>query len=442
MKKTLVKYPFLTRDVEIYEQDNGHKIVLAHKEGGMVNVSSWVKTGSINENDKNNGISHFLEHLMFKGTHKHKAGEFDHILESRGAIVNAATWKDYTFYYVTLPKGEDDENFNLAIELHADMMTDPVIPDYEMGMPFDIQDKTVTDKRERHVVIEEIRMRKDQPWTKVYNAANHAMYTSHPYKRDVIGTPEIISQVSQSEIMDYYKRFYSPKNVTTIVVGDFDSKTILDKVVKEFNWGERPEPPIRDIKPDKPVGEQVYVENEASINSSFMMFGFLGPEAKDLKNVVALEMLSVILGEGTSSRLFMNLVEKQEEQIFNIIESENYTFRDGCNFFIQANFCPEYKTKAIELVKNEIEKLKEGITDRELNKARKKLQSDFAEEVETVSDIGETIGYYMTVCDDLTLAEDYFRICHEITANDLIDAAKKYLDLNHAVISVLSPQKK
>ena len=442
MKKTLVKYPFLTRDVEIYEQDNGHKIVLAHKEGGMVNVSSWVKTGSINENDKNNGISHFLEHLMFKGTHKHKAGEFDHILEARGAIVNAATWKDYTFYYVTLPKGENDENFNLAIELHADMMTDPVVPDYEMGAPFDINDKTVTDKRERHVVIEEIRMRKDQPWTKVYNATNHAMYTSHPYKRDVIGTPEIISQVSQEEIMDYYRRFYSPKNVTTIIVGDFDSEKVLNKVVSEFNWGERPEPPQRNIKPDEPVKEQVYVENEANINSSFMMFGFLGAEAKDLKNVVALEMLAIILGEGTSSRLFTNLIEKQEEQIFNVIDAENYTFRDGCNFFIQANFKPEYKEKAIELVKSEIEKIKEGISEQEINKARKKLKSRFACEVETVSDIGETIGYYMTVCDDLALAEDYLPICEKLTAEDLVEAAKKYLDLNHAVISVLKPIEK
>ncbi len=442
MKKTLVKYPFLTRDVEIYEQDNGHKIVLAHKEGGMVNVSSWVKTGSINENDKNNGISHFLEHLMFKGTHKHKAGEFDHILEARGAIVNAATWKDYTFYYVTLPKGENDENFNLAIELHADMMTDPVVPDYEMGAPFDINDKTVTDKRERHVVIEEIRMRKDQPWTKVYNATNHAMYTSHPYKRDVIGTPEIISQVSQEEIMDYYRRFYSPKNVTTIIVGDFDSEKVLNKVVSEFNWGERPEPPQRNIKPDKPVKEQVYVENEANINSSFMMFGFLGAEAKDLKNVIALEMLAIILGEGTSSRLFMNLIEKQKEQIFNVIDAENYTFRDGCNFFIQANFNPEFKEKAIELVKSEIEKIKEGISEQEINKARKKLKSRFACEVETVSDIGETIGYYMTVCDDLALAEDYLPICEKLTAEDLVEAAKKYLDLNHAVISVLKPIEK
>ena len=440
MKKTLVKYPFLTKEVEIYEQNNGHKIVLAHKEGDMVNVSSWVKTGSINENEKNNGISHFLEHLMFKGTHKHKAGEFDKILEAKGAIVNAATWKDYTFYYVTLPKGDGDENFNTAIELHADMMTDPVIPDYEMGAPFDVNDKTVTDKRERHVVIEEIRMRKDQPWTKVYNATNHAMYTSHPYKRDVIGTPEIISQVPQQEIMDYYRTFYSPKNVTTIIVGDFDSEKILNKVVNEFNWGERPEPPHRNIRPDEPVQNQVYVENEANINSSFMMFGFLGALAKDLRNVIALEMLAIILGEGSSSRLYQNLIENQDEQIFNVIDAENYTFRDGCNFFVQANFNPEYKDKAIELIKDELEKVKENITERELNKAKKKVKSRFACEVETVSDIGETIGYYMTVCDDLALAEEYIPICESVTTKDLQEAAKKYLDLNHAVISVLRPQ--
>ena len=440
MKKTLIKYPFLTKEVEIYEQDNGHKIVLAHKEGGMINVSSWVKTGSINENDKNNGISHFLEHLMFKGTHKHKAGEFDHILEAKGAIVNAATWKDYTFYYVTLPKGENDENFNTAIELHADMMIDPVIPDYEMGAPFDVNDKTVTDKRERHVVIEEIRMRKDQPWTKVYNATNKAMYTSHPYKRDVIGTPEIISQIPQEEIMNYYRTFYSPKNVTTIIVGEFESETVLKKVVEEFKWGERPEPPKRNQEIDSPVQNQVYIENEANINSSFMMFGFLGALAKDLKNMIALEMLAIILGEGTSSRLYVNLVEKQEEQIFNMIDAENYAFRDGCNFFVQANFNSEYKEKAIELVKDEIEKLKEGISEQELNKARKKLKSRFACEVETVSEIGESIGYYMTVCDDLSLAENYIPICENMTEADLIEVAKKYLDLNHAVISVLRPQ--
>ena len=442
MKKSLVKYPFLTEEVEIYKRDNGHTIVLAHKEGSMVNVSTWVKTGSINEGDNNNGISHFLEHLMFKGTHKHKAGEFDKILEAKGAIVNAATWKDYTFYYVTLPKGEDGKDFYQAIELHADMMLDPVLPYEEIGAPFDLNDTQVADKRERHVVIEEIRMRKDQNWTKVYNATNHAMYTSHPYKRDVIGTPEIISQVSQEEVMNYYRTFYSPENVTTIVVGDFDSEDILNRVVEGFSWGDRPHPPEKDFGPDSPVKETVYIENKANINSSFMMFGFLGAMAKDLKNIIALEMLAVILGEGASSRLYNNLIENQPEHIFNMIDAENYSFRDGSNFFVQANFNPEYKEKAIELVKEEILKLQDDITERELNKAKKKLKSRFACEAETVSDIGEAIGYYMTVCDDLNLAEEYLPTCESITIEDLKDAAKKYLNLNHAVISILSPDNK
>ena len=99
IKVKQVEYPYLERPVEIYERECGHKIVFAYKKSTLINISSWVRTGSINENDENNGVSHFLEHLMFKGTNKHKAGEFDRILESRGAAVNAATWKDYTFYY-------------------------------------------------------------------------------------------------------------------------------------------------------------------------------------------------------------------------------------------------------------------------------------------------------------------------------------------------------
>lgn len=442
IKKSLVKYPFLTRDVEVYELENGHTIVLAHKEGGLVNVSSWVKTGSINEDDNNNGISHFLEHLMFKGTHKHKAGEFDRILEAKGAIVNAATWKDYTFYYVTLPKGENNKDFYEAIELHVDMILDPIIPDYEMGKEFDVNDKNVKDKRERHVVIEEIRMRNDQPWTKVYNACNANMYTNHPYKRDVIGTPEIISQVSQQEVMNYYRTFYSPSNITTIIVGEFNNEEILNKVIQEFQgkWGDRPN--IKKVNEiDNPVNETKYIEQTSQINSAFMMFGYLGPLANDLKNSIALEMLSIILGDGTSSRLHQNLIEKQPEQIFNLINAEHYQFKDGANFFIQANLKPEKKELAIELIKKEIEKLQnELVSENEFKKAKKKIKSQFAFNAETVSEIGETIGYYTTVCSDLKLIEDYLQILDNITIADLKEVANKYLSINNACISVLMPE--
>lgn len=440
MKKTTIKYPFLSKEVEIYERDNGHKIVLAHKEGGLVNISTWVRTGSINENEKNNGISHFLEHLMFKGTHKHPAGEFDRILEAKGAIVNAATWKDYTFYYVTLPKGENNEDFNLALELHADMMIDPVLPHHEIGEPFDLNDKNIGTKRERHVVIEEIRMREDQPWTKVYNACNRAMYTSHPYKRDVIGTPQIISQVTQEDIMNYYKTFYSPNNMTTIVVGDFNHDEVLSKLEALFDFGDRKNDGERVYQIDKPTAKTIYEENTACINSAFLMFGYLGVPAKDIKNCILLDMISIILGEGASSRLYKNLIEKQSEQIFNMIDSEHYIFRDGSNFFIQANFAPDKKDRAIELVKSEIEAIKSNITSDELNKAKKKIKSRFASNAETVSEIGENIGYYMTVCDDLSLVSDYLGIVEDITVDDLYNASKEFLNINNATISILMPE--
>lgn len=441
MEKSLVKYPFLTKEAEVYKRDNGHTIVLAHKEGEMANVSTWVKTGSINEDDRINGISHFLEHLMFKGTHKHKAGEFDRILEAKGAIVNAATWKDYTFYYVTLPKGENGKDLKLAIELHADMMLDPVLPYEEIGAPFDLKDTTVTDKRERHVVIEEIRMRKDQNWTKVYNACNYNMYTKHPYKRDVIGTPEIISQVTRDDIMNYYQTFYSPENMTTIIVGDFDSIEILEKVEKEFDFKGRKNTPQKINEIDTPVSSTVIVESTGHINTSYMMYGWLGPKACDLKNTICLDLISIIFGDGTSSRLYQNLIEKQPEPVFNMVNSEHYQFKDGNNFFIQANFKPEKLELARKLIEEELAGLLNNpITDAELLKAKKKTKSRFAFSAETVSEIGETIGYYTTVCNDLKLIEDYLKDLESITVEDLNNAIKKYLNLENAVISILKPE--
>ena len=435
-----INYMYLTKPVEVYERENGHTIVLAHKEGELVNVSTWVKTGSINENDKNNGISHFLEHLMFKGTSKHEAGYFDRTLEAKGAIVNAATWKDYTFYYVTLPKGENCRDLNLAIELHADMMLDPVLPYDEIGAPFDLNEE-VKVKRERHVVIEEIRMRKDQAWTKVYNTCNHNMYTKHPYKRDVIGTPEIISQVTREDIMNYYQTFYTPENMTTIIVGDFDHDEILKKVEKEFDFKGRKNAPKLIHEIDKPVQQTKYIEEKSHVNTSYAMFGWLGPKASELKETICLDLISIIFGDGTSSRLYQNLIEKLPQPVFNIVDCEHYQFRDGNNFFIQANFRPDKKDEALELIKKELSGLLTNkITDKELQKAKKKTKAKFAYSAETVSEIGENIGYYATVCDNLKLVEDYLYDLEHITIEDLENVIKKYLNINNAVISVLVPE--
>ncbi len=438
MKKELINYPYLTRPVSLYTLDNGHKIALAHKESSLINISSWVKTGSINENDTNTGVSHFLEHLMFKGTTKYKAGEFDRILEQKGGIINAATWKDYTFYYITISR----DSLDLAIELHSDMIVDPILPEDEIGPSFDPNGEAPEQRRERYVVLEEIKMRNDQNWSKVYTKLNNAMYETHPYKRDVIGIPEVIAQIPRDAIMSYYRNFYTPENITTIVVGDFNEDEVLAKLIEHFKFSNEgctictnqiqrvPELEIKHIK---------LIEQKTDVKTGYLMAGFLCDSAKNMKETIALDLICTIFGEGKSSRLNVNLIETPEKPHYYSISSCHYQFRDGDNFFINANFDPAAYNKVVGEIKDELEKLK-TISEEELQKAKKQSKVDFASDSETVAKISDNIGYYLTVCEDLNMAQNYERMLDEIDVKYLEEIVSRYLDPRKCSISVLLPE--
>ena len=173
-------------DFNVFKLDNGQTVIIKEiRTNPIVTIDTWVKTGSINENNKNNGVSHFLEHLFFKGTTHYEPGEFDKILEAKGAVNNAATSKDFTHYYITIPS----KDFDLALDMHADMLQNPLIPRKEM-------------EKERKVVLEEISKDKNSPQTKVYDNLINMMYTNHPYKRKVIGTSQIIETITREEILN------------------------------------------------------------------------------------------------------------------------------------------------------------------------------------------------------------------------------------------------
>lgn len=436
-----VDFPFIDKPVEIFKLENGHTIVIANKEGDLANISTWVKTGSLNEDDSITGISHFLEHLMFKGTPKYKAGEFDRLLESKGAIINAATWKDYTFYYVTFPKGENNRNVKEVVELHADMMINSIIPEEEIGPAFDPKNPEVEEKRERYVVIEEIRMRDDNHWTTTYDTVNELMYQVHPYKRDVIGTAEVIASVPRETIMNYYKKWYTPDNMITIAVGDFDTQEILDLIRQNFILeNAKPSDKLEYEQEPEQTKPRSAEKTRKDINTGFVIMGFHGPRPVNLAENIAMEILSIVLGEGKSSRLYQNLIEKQQEQVFNVVGATQYEFKEGNVFLIQGNFMPDKKEKALELLKDELRKIIDSkISDKEFEKAKKKLKVGFAEEAETVSEIGESIGHCLTVCEDISCHVDYLKTLETITIEDVQKTAKKYLNLNKVSISTLIP---
>ena len=177
----------------------------------------------------------------------------------------------------------------------------------------------------------------------------------------------------------------------------------------------------------------------AEVNTGYLMMGALCDSAKNLKETIALDLISTILGDGKSSRLSLELIENVENPHYYQLESCHYQFKDGDNFLIEANFDADKKDIVIDEIKSQLQKLS-TITEIELNKAKKRAKVNFAQESEMVSDIADAIGYWTTVVEDISVANKYLSTLDEIDCKYLEDIAKKYLSPEKLSVSLLLPK--
>ena len=407
-------------DYNVFKLENGQTVVIQEvKSNPIVTLDTWIKTGSINENDENNGVSHFLEHLFFKGSTNHAPGEFDKILETKGAITNAATSKDFTHYYITIPS----KDFDLALEMHADMLLHPLVPRKEL-------------EKERKVVIEEIMKDANSPNTLVYDNLVKMLYTTHPYRRKVIGTADIISTIHRDKILDYYNQYYNPSNMITVIVGDVDTKTALEKVKKDFNAEYKK--PQKNIYPqEKPLTSQAKIIVYSDAQSGYMLIGFRGVKI-DAKDSYALDVLSTILGDGKSSVFYRNI--KENKQLANSIGAVNTGFKDDGIFYISANFDPD-KNEALEnAIFEEIKTIqKNGITKEQLSLAKNIIERNTFYERESISNIASEIGYTFVTTDDIKFYENYLENIKKVSLEDVKRVANKYLGKEKSAVSIVLP---
>ncbi len=412
-------------DCSSYTLDNGQKVIIKEvHDNPIVMIDTWIKTGSINETDENNGTAHFLEHLFFKGTAKHPGKEFDKILESKGAVTNAATSKDYTHYYIMIPS----QYFNLALELHADMLLNPLIPRREL-------------EKERKVVIEEIAKNNDRPTTILYRNMIKSFYKNHPYKRDVIGTKEVIETISREQILDFYNKWYIPQNMTTVIAGDVETQKALEAVKNNFKKDTSYE--VKEKKPvykaDKRPSSLIEKTERLNVETGYVLIGFKGCKDFNNKDAYALDVLATILGEGKSSRLYQSL--KEQKQIVQSISAANSTMRDDSIFYITANLVTDDIQRIKDEVFAEIEKVKKNeIPEEEIKKAKNIIARDTYYSRESISNIAEEIGYTVTISDDINYYKNYIENINKVSAEDIKRAAKTYLDVNTAVVSAVIPQ--
>lgn len=410
-------------DFSVYKLDNGQTVIIQEvKNNPIVTIDTWVKTGSINENDKNNGVSHFLEHLFFKGTSKHPTGEFDKILESKGATTNAATSKDFTHYYITIPS----KFFDLALEMHSDMLLNPQIPSKEL-------------EKERLVVLEEISKDEHLPNTICYENLVKMLYNKHPYKRKVIGTRDIIENISRDEIFDYYNKFYSPANMVTIIVGDVNAEEALEKVKTSFNGKNTPAPKFNYPK-DGALKEQAKILKNEDVQSGYMLIGYRGTPI-DAIDSYALDVLATILGDGKSSVFYRKI--KDEKQLAFNISAYNSGFKDDGIFYISANFVPEkYQALENEIFKTIKEIQRSGVTEEQLQLAKNIIERDTFYSRESVSNIANQLGYTFVTTGDTEYYDNYLKKIAKVRATDVQWMAIKYLQKNKSAVSVVLPEQR
>ncbi len=392
-----------------FQLKNGLKVLLieSHK-SPVVAVQMWVRTGSADEKKHEAGISHFIEHLVFKGTEKYKVGEIASTVEGSGGELNAYTSFDQTVFYVTISK----EFTEVGLDVISEMMGFPRFDPTEID-------------NEREVVIEEIKRGEDNPGRSASQALFKTAFKKHPYGVPVIGFTENIRKVSVQTLVKYYQSRYVPQNMFLVVAGNFQNaemKALVNKYFSRFKaYKLRKVTRQKELKQNK---TRVVVQ-QAQFQESFLHMAWKTPGIKH-KDMPALDVLALIAGQGDSSRLVQRL--RLDQPLVNSIGASHFTPKDAGLFFISSTLNPEQITLALEALKSEIVRLvTEPPTEEELQKAIVNLESEQLYEVETVDGLARKAGQLEFLLNDPNYYKKYLKMASMLRPQDIIKVARKYI---------------
>jgi zinc protease len=411
--------------VQEFVLDNGLKVLLLedHK-SPAVTFQVWYRVGSRNEKDGKSGLSHFLEHMLFKGTRKLKPEEYSRVIAKNGGRSNAFTSSDVTVYFATMSR----DKIGIEIELEADRMANALLGESYF-------------EPEKKVIQEERRLRtEDNPVSALGEVASGVAYMVHPYRRPVIGWMDDIQNLTRQDLVDYYKLYYAPNNAFIVMTGDFSTQEMLPKIKAAFgNLPRGPEPPkVRAEEPPQQGERRVTLKKEAEL--PFVLMYYHTPNLKN-PDSYALDVLSVVLAGGRSSRLYHDLVY-QKRLVRSVDADYNGLSIDPSVFSVTAQLMPGKEPAEIEReMDGLLEKIKaELISDRELQKAKNQIESEFIYAQDSIFGQAMKIGYYEAV-GGWRLMDGYLDGIRKVTREDVQRVAKTYLDRDRRTVGILLPTK-
>ena len=411
--------------VKEFALDNGLKVFLLedHK-SPAVTFQVWYRVGSRNEKDGKSGLSHFLEHMMFKGTPSIRPEEYSRIIAKNGGRSNAFTTSDVTVYFATMSR----DKIGIELEMEADRMANALLGDTYF-------------EPEKKVIQEERRLRTDdKPVAALDEVTSAVAYTVHPYRRPVIGWMDDIQNLSRQDLVDHYKLYYAPNNAFIVVAGDFSTDEILPKIKAAFEKIPRgPEPPkVRAEEPPQRGERRVFLKKEAEL--PFVMMFYHAPNLKSPDNF-ALDLLTVVLAGGRSSPLYHDLVY-QKRLARSVDANYSSVSMDPGGFSITAQLMPGKEPPEVEReIDILVDKIKsELISERDLQKAKNQIESSFIFAQDSIFGQAMKIGYYEAT-GDWRQMDHYIEGIRRVTREDIQRVAKEYLDRDRRTVGVLIPTK-
>nr|ADO19298.1 peptidase M16-like protein [Nostoc flagelliforme str. Sunitezuoqi] len=420
MTSTLQKFPRLNAPT-LHHLPNGLTIIAEQMPVEAVNLNLWIKVGSAVEPDAINGMAHFLEHMIFKGTERLGSGEFERRIEERGAVTNAATSQDYTHYYITTaPK-----DFAELAPLQIDVVCNASIPDDAFEL-------------ERLVVLEEIRRSEDNPQRRTYRRAMETAFDRLPYRRAVLGPESVIAGLKPQQMRDFHSNWYQPQSITAVAVGNLPVEELIATVAEGFTKATPHSPlPSTDaincvsahssLNPESPFTEIVRREfTDESLQQARLVMVWRVPGMTQLDRTYGLDVLAGILGHGRTSRLVRDL--REERGLVTSISVSNMSNELQGIFYISAKCAVENLPVVEDAIAQHIGKLQtELVTESEIARIRRRVANKFVFANETPSDRSGLYGYYQSLVGDLEPAFNYPAIIQSQDATDLMQAAKEYL---------------
>ncbi len=402
---------------------NGAKVyVLEDNNSPLAAIQIWVKTGLVHESYKTRGMSHFLEHLLFKGTQKRQVGEIDRELDAIGAYNNAATYYDYTFFQVTGASC----HFDKMLEIQIDGVLNSALRPEEV-------------EKERKVVIEEIKMGEDNPYRVLFKSVHKNLFDNLNYSYPVIGFEQIIQCVPRDVIYNYYKEKYHPGNMSFVIVGNIKPETAIAKVKEALKniAGGNPPNENPDISLEPPIVKPRYEKLTMDTEKAYAAIAYRGLAASSKENA-AFEVLSSILSNGTSSRL--NATIREKHKLVETISCANWNFASSGAFvtFMIGDF--KNFDKARELFFTEIENIKKGsITEEELEKAKNQIENSFILAHQNYENMAEFLGEMVTLA-DIENYNTYLEKVKKVTKEDVMAVTDKYLKHESHSFIVIEPK--